>query len=160
MLTKENQRLVVEFMSFADKIAANKFKKMPPQVQLDELKSAAYLGLCDAATRYDGIQDFRPLAAIRICGQINDYLRSLQRSVQATAIPEDYDLQSKIEPIPFEEAIDDICKNKISPIAKKIFGMYYGQGLTQTEIAKKVNYTPARVCQLIKTNTEILRNVA
>lgn len=161
MLTKENQRLVVEFMPFADAIAANKFKKMPPQVQLDELKSAAYLGLCDAATRYDGKQDFKPLAAIRIIGQIKDYLRSLQRSVKAMALPEDYELlEARVESVPFQDAIDEICKNNVSPIAKKIFGMYYGQGLTMAEIAGKIDLTPARVCQLIKINTETLRNVA
>jgi RNA polymerase sigma factor (sigma-70 family) len=160
MLTTENQRLVVEFMPFADKIAANKFKKTPPQVQLDELKSAAYLGLCDAATRYDGKQDFKPLAAIRIIGQIKDYLRSLQRSVKATTIPEDYDIECKAESKSFEDTVDDICENKISSVAKKIFSMYYGQGLTQTEIAEKIDLTPARVCQLIKTNTETLRFVA
>jgi len=159
MLTKENQRLVVEFMPFADKIAAYKFKKMPPQVQLDELKSAAYLGLCDAATRYDGKQDFKPLAAIRIIGQIKDYLRSLKRT-KASEIPEDYEIEAKAEPIPFQDAIDEICKNNVSPIAKKIFGMYYGQGLTMAEIAERIDLTPARVCQLIKTNTEALRNVA
>lgn len=159
MLTTENQRLVVEFMPFADKIAANKFKKTPPQVQLDELKSAAYLGLCDAATRYDGKQDFKPLAAIRIIGQIKDYLRSLRRT-KASEIPEDYDIEAKAESKSFEDAVDDICENKISSVAKKIFSMYYGQGLTQTEIAEKIDLTPARVCQLIKTNTEALRNVA
>jgi RNA polymerase sigma factor (sigma-70 family) len=159
MLTKENQRLVVEFMPFADAIAANKFKKTPPQVQLDELKSAAYLGLCDAATRYDGKQDFQPLAAIRIVGQIKDYLRSLQRGA-ATEMPEDYEVEAKVEAVPFQDALDEICKNKVSPIAKRIFGMYYGEGLTMAEIAEKIDLTPARVCQLIKTNTEALRNVA
>jgi RNA polymerase sigma factor (sigma-70 family) len=160
MLTKETQRLVVEFMPFADSIAANKFKSTPPQIQLDELKSAAYLGLCDAATRYDGKQDFKPLAAIRILGQIKDYLRSLGRSVKARSIPEDYDVEAKaVAPI-FEEVLDDVCKKNVSPIAKKIFAMYYGQGLTMAEIAREINLTPARVCQLIKTNTETLRNVA
>jgi len=160
-MTEENQRLVVEFMPFADAIAANKFKKMPPQVQLDELKSAAYLGLCDAATRYDGKQDFKPLAAIRIIGQIKDYLRSLQCSVKAIAIPEDYDIECKAEETKsFEDMVGEICENKISPLVKKIFTMYYGQGLTQNEIAKRMDYTPARVCQLIKTNIEMMRNVA
>lgn len=160
MLTKEAQRLVVEFMPFADSIAANKFKSTPPQIQLDELKSAAYLGLCDAATRYDEKQDFRPIAAIRILGQIKDYLRSLQRSVKADSLPEDYDLEAKAIAPSFDETLDDICKNNVSPIAKKIFKLYYGQGLTMAEIAEKVNLTAARVCQLIKINTEILRKVA
>lgn len=159
MLTKENQRLVVEFMPFADQIAKNKFRKTPPQVQLDELKSAAYLGLCDAATRYDGKRDFKPIAAIRIMGQIKDYLRSLKRGV-ASEMPEDYEVEAKVEPIPFQDAIDEICKNNVSPIAKRIFGMYYGEGLTMVEIAEKIDLTPARVCQLIKINTETLRNVA
>lgn len=160
MLTKEKQNLVIKFMSFADSIAANKFKSTPPQIQLDELKSAAYLGLCDAATRYDWKQDFKPIAAIRIMGQIKDYLRSLGRSVQAQSIPEDYDVESPVVPKNFEDVVEDICQNNISPIVKKIFIMYYGQGLTMAEIAKKVELTPARVCQLIKANKEVLRKVA
>ncbi len=74
----DKQTLVLDHISFAEKIANNWFKKTPPQVQFDELKSAAYMGLCDAATRHDFKRDFKAFAAFRIVGEIKDYLRSLR----------------------------------------------------------------------------------
>jgi DNA-directed RNA polymerase specialized sigma subunit len=72
------QKLVLEHIAFAEKIATSWYKKTPPQVRLDELKSAAYMGLCDAATRHDWNRDFKAFAAFRIIGEIKDYLRSLR----------------------------------------------------------------------------------
>jgi DNA-directed RNA polymerase specialized sigma subunit len=62
MLTNENQRLVLKHLPLAEKIAKSQFRKTPPQVQLDELISAAYMCLIDAATRYDEKRDFEPFA--------------------------------------------------------------------------------------------------
>lgn len=79
----DTQKLVLDHVFFAEQIANNWFKKTPPQIQLDELKSAAYMGLCDAATRHDYQRDFKAFAAFRIVGEIKDYLRSLRWSKSA-----------------------------------------------------------------------------
>lgn len=64
-------------MHFADNTALHYFKKTPRSVNYDELKSAAYMGLVKAASKYDGENDFAPYAFCRMSGEIKDYLRSL-----------------------------------------------------------------------------------
>ena len=156
MLDNNKQELVLRHITFADKIAVNYFSKTPPQVQLDELKSAAYTGLVDAANRYDGQRNFESFAAWRIIGEIKDYLRSLRWSKHYSV--------SSIEgmdfPVEDQEnlEISEECLRGISPFAKNILKMYYGREMTLTEIAAKIKMTPARISQLIKENIGILRN--
>jgi DNA-directed RNA polymerase specialized sigma subunit len=76
--TMENRdELFNQYIPLANKLACKKHKEMPKCVQLDELKSAAYFGLLDAATKYnqDKHSQFPMYARIRILGEINDYLR-------------------------------------------------------------------------------------
>ena len=77
----EQDLLIVNHMNWADKIAVNRTKRLPRCVTLDDIKSAAYLGLVDAATRWKrhyGVP-FTAYAATRISGSITDYLRELLR---------------------------------------------------------------------------------
>lgn len=161
MLTEKGQDLVLKHLEDAEKIAKNYYKKTPPQVQLDELISAAYYGLVDAAGRDDGIRDFKAYAAWRIIGSIKDYLRSLmwdRHNCKVKSIPESYDVAVEDDAEDFDEVLDDITQNKLTPLAKNIFRMYYGQRLPIVRIAEKVNLSGARVSQLIKANVETLRN--
>jgi len=81
MLTEETRNdLVIKNLSFAEKIAYCKSRVVPKSVQIDELKSAAYMGLFDAACKYDGSCPFMGYAISRINGEIKDYLRSLSLS--------------------------------------------------------------------------------
>lgn len=156
MLDYCKKTLVIDHMHFAEKIAVNYFSKTPPQVQLDELKSAAYMGLVDAADRFDGERDFKAFAAWRIIGEIKDYLRSLRWTKLATVSSIDgMDFPVSMEN---EEAEVFDCLKGISSIGKNVLKMYFGQEMTLTEIAEKVKLTPARVSQLIKENLTILRN--
>lgn len=160
MLTKEQQNLVLQHISFAEKIAKFHLKKTPPQVQYDELKSAAYMGLVDAVTRYDGESNFEGFARFRIVGEIKDYLRSLKwdRNTNTLhSIPEGYDVAAEPEPESFDETLDDLTKNRVSPLAKSILHMYYGQRLPISQIATKANLSDARISQLINQNVETIR---
>jgi RNA polymerase sigma factor (sigma-70 family) len=156
----DTQSLILEHISFAEKIACSKFRKTPPQVQLDELKSAAYMGLVDAARRYaDG--NFEAFASWRILGEIKDYLRSLRWNKKFTVSSlEGIDVPQKEEPEDFNEVFDDYVQRKISPLAKDVLKMYYGEEMSLVEIADKISMSAARVSQIIKENLEILRNVA
>ena len=160
MLTNEQQNLVLQHMSFAEKIAKSQFRKMPPQVQLDELKSAAYMGLVDAAGRYDGKSNFEGFARYRIIGEIKDYLRSLKwdRNTNTVgSIPEGFDVVAEPEPESFDETLDDLTKNRVSPLAKSILRMYYGERLPISQIAAKADLSDARISQLINQNVETIR---
>jgi RNA polymerase sigma factor (sigma-70 family) len=153
MLTKEQQNLVLKHMPFAEKIAKFQFKKVPPQVQLDELKSAAYMGLVDAAGRYDGKTDFELFARFRIVGEIKDYLRSLKwdRNTNTLfSIPEGFDVAAEREPESFDDILDELSKNRISPLAKNILRMYYGERLPIAQIVVRANLSDARISQNVE----------
>lgn len=160
MLTNENQKLVLKHLIFAEKIAKIQFRKTPPRVQLDELISAAYMGLVDAATRYNGQSDFESFARFRIIGEMKDYLRSLKwdrNTNNLSSIPEGHDIVAETEPESFDDILDDLTRNRICPLAKQILRMYYGECLPISQIATKANLSDARISQLINQNVETIR---
>lgn len=160
MLTNENQKLVLKHLIFAEKIAKIQFRKTPPRVQLDELISAAYMGLVDATTRYNGQSDFESFARFRIIGEIKDYLRSLKwdrNTNNLFSIPEGYDVVAETEPESFDDILDDFTRNRISSLAKQILRMYYGECLSIAIIAEKVNLSGARISQLLNQNMTTIR---
>src|ERR1022692_3707077 len=73
----KRDELFNKYIPLANKIANNEKKDVPKCVQLEELVSAAYCGLLDAATKYDKEKNdqFPLYGKIRILGEINDYLR-------------------------------------------------------------------------------------
>lgn len=75
MVTNE---LITDNLFFADILAA-KFKKRLSFTSYEELQSAAYLGLVEAANKFDPSRSngFRSFARFRIIGAIKDYLREI-----------------------------------------------------------------------------------
>ena len=71
--------LVIKYQKYAHSIAAKLIASMHlPATQLDEFVSAGYLGLVEAAQRFDGSSgiDFRNFAFLRIKGAIIDSIRA------------------------------------------------------------------------------------
>lgn len=76
-MTIEQNNLILKHMHLADKIAQGKKRKLFT-VSYDELQSAAYFGLVEAACKFDDKKaSFSTFATYRIIGSIQDYLRSL-----------------------------------------------------------------------------------
>jgi DNA-directed RNA polymerase specialized sigma subunit len=81
MLTvSERQALVVSHLRLANFLAKEKVKRVHQKVRLDELQSAAYMGLVKYTHKYGqthaSVDDqFKP--HMRIIGEMKDYLRSL-----------------------------------------------------------------------------------
>ncbi len=77
-IPSKNKDLVKEHMPYATAIA-RKFKRERPniEIELDDYIAAAFLGLCDAASRYDATQghSFRSYSFLRIRGSLYDLLR-------------------------------------------------------------------------------------
>ena len=163
MLTvNERNALVVNHMDYANKIATKQFARTPRCVQLDELKSAAYMGLVDAARKWDGDRPFEVYAAYRIFGEIKDYLRSLRWSrseeVKTTAIPEDYDIADREEEAPefqFNEMLSQLPEKN-----GQILRLYYRDDYTIKEIATQVSLSSTRVHQILKSSLDDLRQCA
>lgn len=113
LTTEERNDLVLAYMKLANKIAHNKHRKTP-FVAYDELQSAAYFGLVDAAAKYDPSKNdcFGAYAALRIAGAICDYLRELSwgsrdNPVEMSDVYEEQIL-AKTEPQPEIEFFDKV----------------------------------------------------
>lgn len=76
---RDRNLLVEDYLPLADQTAEWMVTSLPPQVDVDDIKSAAYMGLVTAVERFDpdkGYQ-FKTFANHRIRGAVLDYLRSL-----------------------------------------------------------------------------------
>jgi RNA polymerase sigma factor for flagellar operon FliA len=72
--------LIEQYQKFVDFVAARLIKRMGlPHTLYDELRAAGYLGLVEAAERFDGRRgrDFRPFAFLRVRGAIIDSIRRI-----------------------------------------------------------------------------------
>jgi len=79
---EERNKLVEEHLELAEGLARKKHRAVHKTIQLFELVSAAYMGLVDAADRYethkvhaDAKRPFETYATWRIQGEMNDFLR-------------------------------------------------------------------------------------
>jgi hypothetical protein len=73
----QRNALIAQYMPLARSLAAKKHSQVN-WIDIDELRSAAYYGLVDAASRYDTEHGgFFRYAMVRISGEVQDYLRSL-----------------------------------------------------------------------------------
>jgi RNA polymerase sigma factor FliA len=79
---REREALIASGMKYARHLATKLSQELPPSVPLDDLLSAAHLGLVDAARRFDperGAQ-FTTFAHYRIRGAILDHVRDASAS--------------------------------------------------------------------------------
>ena len=76
-LVKRNKS-ITDHASLVEKIARRIVSRLPPNVELDDLKSAGFIGLIDAIEKFsdDKGTPFRVYAEIRIRGAIMDELRA------------------------------------------------------------------------------------
>ena len=132
----------------------------------DDLQSAAYLGLCEAATRFDFTRDnisFKTFAYLRIRGAVFDILRkecsadlSSQHDpdIEPPQTPEEKyckaDLRRKLL-----RAIQDLPKDQ-----QELIYRHYWVGEKYEVIAKDCGErSRAWVCRVIKRSHQTLRNV-
>lgn len=168
-----------QYIPLANKLAYKKHKSMPKCVQLDELKSAAYFGLLDAATKYDHTKhdQFTVYARIRIVGEINDYLRrqawggrnhqfynwSLDVPVYGCRARRPFPLDEGLVDPPesvlseAEEFFLDLTKSLPQDV-RNILRYYYLDGLTMKEISLVEGLSESRISQLISHYKKVLQN--
>lgn len=77
MTIEERNELVIKYIPLANKLAFQKNKFTSKNICFDELKSAAYMGLVNAANKFDKKYNcsFYTYAKIRILGEICDFIR-------------------------------------------------------------------------------------
>lgn len=146
------EKLVTEHLYLADKIACQESAKFPESVALDEVRSAAYMGLVDAANKFDPDRKvpFGAYARTRIIGEIRDYIRFLLRSHSGS------ELDSESHPAPpsrDHSATEDFfafVSDVLGPSEGKIIHMYYVDDRTLGEIGFSRGVSESRISQIMK----------
>ena len=174
-MDKEKEKLILEHIALADKIAMQMFPKLKNKYSLDELKSSAYLGLIDAAEKYEinNNKPFKNFARKRIKGSILDEVKDDKRYNVKRGVPHEQPIQSlnsttckdgekTVQFIELVQAKEDylndlLIKNEIEKMLlcldhreKEIVTMYYFRNLTQQEISEFIGLKQPAVSKIIK----------
>lgn len=184
---KDRDALICEHLDLAYREAKKRYKSVNHSVIFGDLLSAAYLGLLDAASRFDetkvNTEAKRPFpcyARRRIQGEMNDYLRSCNwgtrnnpRKLTSLDAPADYtwdeaprplrdSLRSSI-PGPIDELNGIELFEKVirclPKAVKEAFRLRFLHDLTMKEIADRQLISESRVSQILSQHRIYLREV-
>lgn len=142
------QKLVLDYLPLANSIARKYSLNCPRCVSFDEIKSAAYMGLVDAANKFDPSRNvkFGAYARFRIAGEIKDHLKSLTKNDKI--FDEEFDCPSS-ESNQTKEFFDFVSE-KLGDSYGKIIRMYYVENRTLKEIGTLNGVGESRISQIIK----------
>jgi RNA polymerase sigma factor for flagellar operon FliA len=152
--------LVENHIVFADKIACQKKKKLPKYIDIEDLKSAAYMGLVKAATKYDNEfgASFTTFAFYRISGEIDDYLRKFHRRAFMSLQQEDGQIdvpeKQKIKSVDFFEKFEKTLSQKMTYVLRS----YFYEDKSLKEIGEDLGITESRVSQILTQTKSIIKD--
>jgi RNA polymerase sigma factor (sigma-70 family) len=158
------QNLVEQYIPLANKLAFQRKKTLPRHVDIEDLRSAAYLGLVEAASRFDKTLKvaFVTYAYYRIVGAIGDFLRqehfvmrSLDDTVEEDGVPLK-DLIPDHRTSNHGEFFDIVSESFGERAADILKGYFFGHR-SMRELAEEHGITEGRISQLIKNYEESLR---
>jgi RNA polymerase sigma factor (sigma-70 family) len=164
METCERDTLILNYLPLANKLAWEKKKKVPPCVDIDELKSAAYMGLVKAANRFNPEckVPFPTYARFRIYGEILDYLRELMWDRNVKICTLDHEMLEILcyhhENADTGEFFGKVTKF-LSAIGQKVVMLYYIENRTLKEIGTVLNLTESRISQILKQSREKIKRI-
>jgi RNA polymerase sigma factor (sigma-70 family) len=150
-------KLIEENLFLAKKIASDRKKSVPKFVDFEELQSAAYLGLVEAANRFDenrGIA-FSTFAYPRIFGAVLDYLRQNCKFEKTTSETEM--VQAKSKNVDENDLFEHIFK-EFNKYDRDILRSYYIVGNSMKEIGQEYGLSESRISQLISKNKNKILN--
>lgn len=169
------QQLVEQYIPYANKLASQKKKTLPKFIDIEEIRSAAYLGLVEAATRYKpelGIK-FTTFSYPRIFGAIHDYLReqgwmkrgeyetmhSLDAICAAEGESKDCVLKDTIAAKPKDDTEEcfEVITLKLDDQGKKILKTYFIDEYSMKEVGERFGVSESRISQLIKSYRDRIR---
>lgn len=139
--------IITRHMPWAENLAKAKKAQMGKSVYYEDLKSAAYRGLVDAAQRFDdSIGSFKNYAAGRVKGEMSAYLKELQWGpLTMNSIADAYYVADRSD-------IFDLIPAGV----RQIFVWYYVYGYTMLEIAVRLGVTKSMVSKIMKTHKKLL----
>jgi RNA polymerase sigma factor (sigma-70 family) len=153
-----NNELVLNYIPLANKLAWQKSMSTPKSVSFDELKSAAYLGLVDAASKFKPhLGSFSSYARIRISGAIKDHLKDLTSYGSIRCVREDdasFSEKDELMTMDFFE----FAESKLDKTDGKLLKMYYVEKKTLKEMAQTRGVGESRISQIMSSCHKKLRS--
>lgn len=158
------QTLVEQFMPLANKLASKKKKTLPKFIDFEELQSAAYLGLVEAASRYDDTMGvtFQTFAYQRIWGAIIDHLRQFGlQPLSLDTCDEDGNtlgemIEAREERNDFDETLEVVTKD-LGDNAHGMLKLYFEEDLPMKEVGMRFGVSESRVSQIFSSYKKSIR---
>jgi RNA polymerase sigma factor (sigma-70 family) len=154
MTIEERNELIIKYIPLANKIAFQKNKTTPKNITLDEIKSAAYMGLIDAATKFrPELCSFPTYAKFRIIGSIKDYLKNIKIDFCEL---KDYYFSSSCD---YDNL--DLFPSIFSFLdytGQNVIKMYYIENKSMKHIGDFLGVSESRISQMIAKYKKIIRN--
>jgi RNA polymerase sigma factor (sigma-70 family) len=151
---KPQNRLIEEHLGLVRKCAAAAYRRLPNH-PFDELLAAGYVGLVQAARKFERARGvpFEAYARIRIAGEILDSHRKLHKTKYVNEFPPD--------PVDTTDWFKETADNRLTealrptllaltPQELHVVQLRYGHDLTMLQIAKVVKLSEGRVTQIHK----------
>jgi RNA polymerase sigma factor (sigma-70 family) len=163
------QKLAEQYVPLANKLAYEKKKTLPQFVDVEDLKSAAYLGLSEAASRFDpdyGVA-FSTFAYPRIFGAIMDHLRQQgwgKRGEPKMVLSLDGEDESGLgalleaRPESSDEEFLEVVSEDLGDQAKEVLRFYFIDEYSMKQVGEKFGVTESRISQLIKRYKSCIRD--
>ena len=168
MLTlSERNALIVSYMPLAKKLARKKVLTVPKRVDLEDLQSAAYFGLVNAAKNYDPdkCKGFAPYATWRIVGEMSDCIRNMSWNKRNHKVKiQQSDFENEHVEDGDEVEINDMCEYVLRQIkdefARDVVKRYYIGGERLKDIATFHHLSIGRISQVLKSSLSEIRMAA
>jgi len=163
MTILERNKLIENYLPLANSLAYEKKKSLPKKVDIDDLKSAAYFGLVDAAQKYiESKSSFGTYARWRITGEIKDFIRESCRDNSRCSISldqPDENGNSLAESVPQKQEVQtndffEETTKKLNDLDKNILSMYYVKDMSMKEIGSKIGVSESRISQILKKSRD------
>lgn len=154
MTIEERNQLVINYIPLANKIAISKNKSTPKSISLDDLKSEAYVGLIDAANKFDLKYScsFSTYAKIRILGSIKDYLRKIK--INFRELKDNYFVVFDYDKL---DLFQDVL-SFLDCTGQNVIRMYYLENKSMKQIGIQLGLSESRISQMMNRYKKIIRN--
>jgi RNA polymerase sigma factor (sigma-70 family) len=157
--------LVERFLPLANKLAFQRKKSLPNFIDFEEIQSAAYLGLCESAGRFDETKGvcFSTFVYPRILGAINDYLREYGYS-KTISLDVQVEGGSSLAETIIDERVDrnedllDLLSHELDDNAKIVLKSYFFDALSMKEVGNLLGVTEGRISQMISKYKQAIRD--
>lgn len=150
-----NMTLAERYIPLAESMACRRSRNLPSDVTFDDVKSAAYFALAEAAHRYDperGVS-FPTYARLRMSGEITDLFRKRSKN---SSDPPDVEAPTSHDMVESRDFFDFVESEIGREDAEMVRG-YYLYGRSLKEVGSDRGVGESRASQILKSCHERLR---